>query len=38
VWRALTDPGLVARQAFDGMGQGWPTVLGRITPALATVS
>ncbi len=28
----------MGRQAFDGMGQGWPIVLGRITPALAAVS
>ena len=24
----------VGRQAYDGMGTGWPTVLSRITPAL----
>jgi len=24
----------VGRQAYDGMGNGWPTVLSRITPAL----
>lgn len=25
----------VGRQAYDGMGNGWPTVLSRMTPALA---
>jgi hypothetical protein len=41
VWRALTDPELVARcskTAFEGMGKEWPKKLGDLAHLIALIA